>query len=111
MSVACAIREFCRECYGDSFFRQCKVYKCVLNQFLVVRRGEFPDIPRTSGIRKYCLECAGSPDEVRNCTCDGTHKTNGIESYKCPLYDYRFGNNPFSKRKGNAEALIRDKSS
>lgn len=38
-------------------------------------------------IRVKCLECAGSPKEVRNCPI-----------YNCPLYPYRMGHNP--KRQG-----------
>ena len=103
MSVASAMKAFCKECYGDSFFRQCKTYHCILNQFLNVARGDFPSISRLKAIRQYCLDCVGSSEEVKVCTCDGSSSCNGIENYKCPLYDYRFGRNPFTKRKGNPQ--------
>jgi len=57
-------------------------------------------------IRFFCFECmgwdrrhkdSGRPfDDVKGCT-----------DKMCPLFDFRFGKNPFysSKSKGNAEAL------
>lgn len=40
-------------------------------------------------IRKYCIECCGSPHEVRLCPCTD-----------CFLYPFRLGKNPnFSKAK------------
>ena len=40
-------------------------------------------------IRYFCLECLGeSPEEVKNCTCPD-----------CPLYPFRFGKNPYRKKK------------
>ena len=38
-------------------------------------------------IRLHCLECAGTPNEVKLCTCTD-----------CNLYPYRFGKNPHRKR-------------
>lgn len=37
-------------------------------------------------IRKYCLRCAGN-----------YHMVNGCLEDTCPLYDFRFGKNPFLK--------------
>jgi hypothetical protein len=42
---------------------------------------------RASAIKTKCLECAGSSKEVILC-----------DSISCPLYSYRFGFNPNSKR-------------
>ena len=48
-------------------------------------------------IREKCLDCSGyQPSEVDKCA-----------AIACSLWPYRFGTNPFSNRKGNAEALIR----
>ena len=50
---------------------------------------------RMQAIRKYCLWCMqGSAPEVAACT-----------SPACSLYQYRFGKNPNSGKKGNPEAL------
>ena len=39
-------------------------------------------------IRLYCLSCVcGSPNEVKLCSITD-----------CPLYDFRFGTNPFRKK-------------
>lgn len=46
-------------------------------------------------IRAKCLDCsAGQPSEIRNCQISD-----------CPLYPFRLGKNPFSKRKGNIANL------
>lgn len=45
-------------------------------------------------IRKKCVEdcCAGSKFEVRQCNCPS-----------CPLFEFRFGKNPYLTRKTNPE--------
>lgn len=44
-------------------------------------------------IRAFCLECSGdSSAEVKNCTV-----------YKCPLYPFRFGKNPYRQRREMTE--------
>jgi hypothetical protein len=56
-----------------------------------------PPAPILDVIREKCLDCSGyQPSEVDRCT-----------AIACSLWPYRFGTNPFSNRKGNAEALIR----
>jgi hypothetical protein len=39
-------------------------------------------------IRQNCLECNGTANEVKLCPCTS-----------CPLWPFRFGKNPYSKRK------------
>jgi hypothetical protein len=39
-------------------------------------------------IRRYCLDCVGSPHEVRN--CQGDTAADG----PCPLFTFRLGKNP-----------------
>ena len=40
-------------------------------------------------IRQYCLDCSnGSPHEVRKCHIND-----------CPLYPFRFGKNPYRKKR------------
>lgn len=39
------------------------------------------------GIRAHCLQCSGSAHEVKLCPIED-----------CPLYPFRFGRNPFTKR-------------
>ena len=44
-------------------------------------------------IRAYCLECScGAVSEVTNCPV-----------YKCPLYPFRFGKNPYRQRREMTE--------
>jgi len=43
-------------------------------------------------IRKNCLDCNGNAQEVKLCPC-----TN------CPMYPFRFGKNPYNKRKPMTE--------
>ena len=44
-------------------------------------------------IRAYCLECVcGSSDEVKRCHIED-----------CPLWSFRFGNNPFRKKRAVSE--------
>lgn len=43
-------------------------------------------------IRAFCLECAGeSPIDVKECTAPD-----------CPLYPFRFGKNPYRKKREQA---------
>jgi hypothetical protein len=47
----------------------------------------------TNAIRAFCLGCSGdSPAEVKNCTV-----------FKCPLYPFRFGKNPYRQRREMTE--------
>jgi len=46
-------------------------------------------------IRAKCFDCSGGqPSEIRSCPI-----------MDCPLYPFRLGKNPFSKRKGNIANL------
>ena len=107
-----AVHQFCIECMnGDaSMVTKCNVDgyhvkdKCPIFDFRTghTERGNYPDVPLMSAIRQYCVACVGSYDEVRDCTCDGSGSCNNMKNYKCPLYSFRFGDNPFSKRKGRS---------
>lgn len=44
-------------------------------------------------IRAYCIECSnGSTAEIKDCPV-----------YKCPLYPFRFGKNPYRQRREMSE--------
>ena len=44
-------------------------------------------------IRAFCLECSnGSTSEIKSCPV-----------YKCPLYPFRFGKNPYRQRREMTE--------
>lgn len=49
-------------------------------------------------IRAKCLDCAGSPKEVRLCSTES-----------CPLYFYRFGKNPSRAGVGGRPDLVSKK--
>ena len=59
-------------------------------------------------IRQKCLDCVcGSPKEVKLCTCGDTKDP---LNQACTLFPFRFGHNPFRKKRenaGNADALKR----
>ena len=38
-------------------------------------------------IRAHCIQCVGTYNEIKECGGDGT----------CPLFDFRFGKNPYRK--------------
>ena len=107
-----AVHEFCIECMNGDLreVRTCRVDgyhvkdKCPVFDFRTghTERGNYPDVPVLSAIRQYCLNCVGTYDETRECTCDGSGACNGLDNYKCPLYEFRFGTNPFSKKKGRS---------
>ncbi len=115
-----AIKEFCRECMGElgevtnsehleilGFVRECKAQKgyykdgwyCKLWEYRLgkTERGNYPDVTPLKSIRLQCRECVETDDDIKNCFCDGKHECNGIKNYKCQLYDFRFGKNPFTK--------------
>jgi len=46
-------------------------------------------------IRAKCMDCScNSFNEIKFCPVT-----------RCPLYEFRFGKNPYSKQRGNPEAL------
>jgi hypothetical protein len=60
-----------------------------------------PPAPSLDVIREKCLDCCCyQPGEIDPST-----------AVACSLWPYRFGTNPFSNRRGNAEVLLRAKES
>jgi hypothetical protein len=57
------------------------------SQEQLIALGHHPE-PAMSVMRKKCLDCAHTAHEVRNCTV-----------VSCQLWPYRFGKNPFRKRR------------
>jgi len=56
------------------------------------------DLPPMKAIRAKCIDCGGgSFNEVKNCVITD-----------CPLYAYRFGTNPFRKRRELTEEQRRE---
>lgn len=48
-------------------------------------------------IRAFCIDCQGETvREIKNCT-----------AFKCPLYAFRMGKNPYRKRELNPEHLAK----
>lgn len=63
-----------------------------------------PSLTPVKAIRKFCLHCVdGETQQVTNCT-GGSDNPN---SYQCPLFPYRMGNNPRSKAKLSVLKSIR----
>ena len=89
--------------------RRCSLFDYRMGK---TERGNYPNVPVLSVIHNQCLECVDTYQEIENCTCDGKNPCNGLKDYKCPLYEFRFGTNPFTKKSGaSAEqmAIIRQK--
>ena len=92
-----AIKSECRYCKNGLRYT-CTSTICKLNVIA------FPDLTPIKRIRKHCLDCVGSSDEVKRCA--------GIvlvpERHTCSLYEFRFGKNPSLKGKrgkGNPGSL------
>lgn len=51
-------------------------------------------------IRKNCLECVGTSQEVRNCVSGKGDEEKGYTG--CPLFEFRFGHNPACAGRGRA---------
>jgi len=83
-----SIRIFCVQCMGGNTHcsTDCPAVKCKLYPYRLGKGGG----SKGTVIRKYCLECVGSPSEVKNCT-----------DLDCPLYPYRLrlGGNQGSAKK------------
>jgi len=75
-----SIRKFCVQCMGGSTHlpKECPATKCKLYRYRLGRGGG----SKGTVIRKYCLDCVGSPLEIKNCTDED-----------CSLYRFRFGYN------------------
>ena len=58
---------------------------------------------RLKAIRKRCLDCTGSSDEVKKCN---SYKNNPDGAEVCPLYFYRLGKNPKLKGKKIAKSSL-----
>lgn len=107
-----AIKEFCKECMNTDTFMgdiwECPTEKCNLFLFRMgkTERGNYPSVPALNAIRNHCLECVGTYNEIENCTCDGKNQCNGLENYKCPLHEFRFGTNPYVKMKVPTEKQV-----
>ncbi|MBL7066588.1 MAG: hypothetical protein ISS29_01835 [Candidatus Marinimicrobia bacterium] len=73
-----SIRKFCIQCMGGSIYlpTDCPAKKCKFYPYRLGRGGG----SKGTVIRKYCLECVGSPSEVKNCP-----------DLDCSLYLFRFG--------------------
>lgn len=113
-----ACKEFCKECMntqeGMKDIWQCPSPRCNVFPFRMgkTERGDYPSVPVLSAIRNQCLECVGSYEDIKNCTCNGNGKCNNLENYKCPLYEFRFGENLFTKKRGKSPeqmALVRER--
>jgi len=59
---------------------------------------------RKDAIRAFCLECMGAGRETENPAMPYQYVID-CPAILCPLYNFRQGKNPFSKIKGNVEAL------
>jgi hypothetical protein len=83
-----AVDKECRWCRGGGRW-QCESKVCALSDSgsCTLRK-----------IRRHCLDCAGSPEAVRQ--CEG-RVTGGLDGpHICPLHDFRLGTNPRRKGEG-----------
>jgi len=97
------IRKYCLWCMaGQSYLvAGCETKDCPL--FLFRMNKSVRGRSRLKAIRKRCLDCAGSSDEVKSCN---SYQGNPDKVEVCPLWEYRFGKNPKLKgKRGNPEAL------
>ena len=85
-----AIRKQCVSCMGGSprLVADCPGRDCPLYPYRMGRIPEGADRGLLGIIRKYCLECGGSAQEVKGCQGD----TAPYEP--CPLYEFRLGKSP-----------------
>ena len=55
------------------------------------------NISSLKAIRLKCFDCSGgSAQEIKNCALT-----------ECPLFPYRFASNPYTRKKGNPQALAK----
>ena len=101
MSYLKSIRKFCVECMGGNYslIKDCTAINCKFYNYRFGKNPKFkPKYSPLKSIRRQCLECCGSPGEVKKCSIP-----------ECPIYIFRFGKNPKLKGKGNIESLKRSK--
>ena len=107
-----SVKEFCKECMNiDTFMGdiwECPSERCNIFPFRMgkTERGDYPSVPVLSAIRNQCLECLSTYQEIENCTCDGKNPCNGLKDYKCSIYEFRFGTNPYIKTKVPSEKQV-----
>jgi len=105
-------KEYCKECMNAELFMgdigSCSTTRCSIYpyRFGTVVRGKYPTRPVLCAIRSHCLDCVGSYQEIQDCSCNGSSESNNLKNYKCPLYEFRLGTNPYSKRKGSTPAQM-----
>ena len=56
---------------------------------------------RKEAIRVFCMECVGMDRLKRMPKTYGYDDIKGCPDEDCPLFPFRLGKNPFSRRKGN----------
>jgi len=87
-----ALRRFCLDCQGGHVpsVSACKDASCILfpyrrgNEGATENDSASPASPSLRVIRRFCLDCAGSRREVRECDAKES----------CSLWSYRFGVQP-----------------
>jgi len=103
--VARAIRRFCLDCQGDSppHVTGCKDTACPLFSLRdSTLRPLLPEERPLRSIRRYCLSCAETRDDVRKCDA----------REQCGLWSFRFGVLPqtfkrvVSRRKRGKELFL-----
>ena len=83
-----AVRTYCYWCSVEqrNEVKLCPATDCLLHKYRLSGTGKIS----VKTIRKKCLQCGTTSDEVKNCEGEGEDK--------CALYDYRFGRSGWTGR-------------
>ena len=80
---------------------RCQSKECPLWPYRLGHKPQGADVSPLKAIRLHCLDCAGSPTEVKNCT------GKLLNGDTCHLHPYRFGRNPNLAGKGQSADVMR----
>lgn len=101
--MSAVVRRICLWCQGKSWMRvrECEQVSCPLHACRLLEDGD--ESALLECIREFCLDCAGSPQAVEECTAD--RPMGGQPA--CPAHPFRTGDGAVAFRQSPASQQVR----
>ena len=101
--MSAVVRRICLWCQGKSWMRvrECEQVSCPLHACRLLEDGD--ESVLLECIREFCLDCAGSPQAVEECTAD--RPMGGQPA--CPAHPFRTGDGAAAFRQAPATQQVR----
>ena len=101
--MSAVVRRICLWCQGKSWMRvrECEQVSCPLHAYRLQEAGD--ESALLECIRSFCLDCAGGPQAVEECTAD--RPMGGQPA--CPAHPFRTGDGAAALRQAPATQRVR----